>query len=294
MAATDLDLSESDLWRQVPQHHRPLPTSRTDIYFPRLPELRVQRAVIRVCRETWTPGCCIRRERRDNHLLFCVLSGSARFLGDEGLVDVGPGWVVGVSPEARHALWTSTGEMHGIRLVAVGTRLRRAFQQRLGGQCVARAMQHPDEVQSLFQWLVTTCARGADQGLADSAWDLLLHAIDRNRRIDRPPSRAERSYLTARGIIEREFDRPLCISEVASRCGISSEHLARLFLRYHGEGPQKMLFRLRMNKAAHLLIDTDLPVAEVADTIGYSDAFAFSKAFRRCFGRSPRSYRERA
>lgn len=81
---------------------------------------------------------------------------------------------------------------------------------------------------------------------------------------------------------------------MAQRCDVSAEHLARLFVRYTGEGPNKLLFRLRMNKAAHLLTDSNQSIADIAEDVGYNDAFAFSKAFRRDFGCSPRSYRDRA
>lgn len=46
-----------------------------------------------------------------------------------------------------------------------------------------------------------------------------------------------------------------------------------------------------MKMAVKLLADNSLSVAQVAENVGYTDTFTFSKAFKRHFGKSPSDYR---
>ena len=55
--------------------------------------------------------------------------------------------------------------------------------------------------------------------------------------------------------------------------------------------PQKFLMEFRITKAATLLYDTDLPITNIAYSCGYSDPLAFSKAFKKIKGVSPKEYR---
>ena len=56
--------------------------------------------------------------------------------------------------------------------------------------------------------------------------------------------------------------------------------------------PQKFLMKFRITKAAELLYNTDLPIANIAYSCGYSDPLAFSKTFKKIKGVSPKEYRD--
>ena len=46
-----------------------------------------------------------------------------------------------------------------------------------------------------------------------------------------------------------------------------------------------------MARAARLLTQTDVPVREIALTVGYTEPSQFTKAFRRSYGTTPSGYR---
>ena len=48
---------------------------------------------------------------------------------------------------------------------------------------------------------------------------------------------------------------------------------------------------IRMAEAQRLVQDTPLSVAEIAGRVGYADASAMTRSFRRTFGLSPRAMR---
>lgn len=85
--------------------------------------------------------------------------------------------------------------------------------------------------------------------------------------------------------------REATVAGMAEYTGLNRSYISTLFRREVHFAPQEYLTRLRMEKAARMLEGTRRPVNEIADAVGYEDALAFSKAFKRRYGQSPRKYR---
>lgn len=82
------------------------------------------------------------------------------------------------------------------------------------------------------------------------------------------------------------------VDMLAARVSMSRSNLATQFTKLVGEPPMKYLTRLRMHLAVLMLTDdTDLTLESIAYRVGYSSAFAFSKAFKRLIGISPKAFR---
>ena len=64
----------------------------------------------------------------------------------------------------------------------------------------------------------------------------------------------------------------------------------RLFKRETGESLFQYLVRFRLEKAAGLLLQEDLPVREVAARVGIDDPFYFTRMFKKKYGVSPSEY----
>jgi AraC-like DNA-binding protein len=82
---------------------------------------------------------------------------------------------------------------------------------------------------------------------------------------------------------------------------VSMDAVARIFavhrrtlnrrLREHGVTLRQLIEDVRRQLARQLLRDTDLSVLAIAETLGYADASAFTRAFRRWFGTTPSGWR---
>ncbi|MDT7800938.1 MAG: hypothetical protein QOI78_4371 [Actinomycetota bacterium] len=81
------------------------------------------------------------------------------------------------------------------------------------------------------------------------------------------------------------------ITELAAKVSLSRATFAARFATLVGEPPLTYLTGWRMTLAADLLRDTEKTVAAVAHEAGYTDAFAFSVAFKRSRGVSPSAWR---
>jgi AraC-like DNA-binding protein len=98
---------------------------------------------------------------------------------------------------------------------------------------------------------------------------------------------------TTRGRVER-IVTPLLrsgvnIERVASELGVSRQTLLRR-LKSEGTTFERTVDELRKTLALHQLTQRRLPVKRVAHELGFSEPAAFSRAFRRWTGYSPRSY----
>ncbi|MCY1187105.1 HTH-type transcriptional regulator VirS [compost metagenome] len=73
--------------------------------------------------------------------------------------------------------------------------------------------------------------------------------------------------------------------------GLASWSLQRR-LREQGLTFSSLVDKVRCELATHYLRQQQLPISELAPLLGYSEASAFSRAFRRWFGVSPRQWRQ--
>ncbi|AUX71901.1 AraC family transcriptional regulator [Erwinia pyrifoliae] len=81
------------------------------------------------------------------------------------------------------------------------------------------------------------------------------------------------------------------LEEVADNMGLSSWSLQRR-LREEGLSFTTLADNVRCEMAKHDLQQHQLPISEMALLLGYSEVSAFSRAFRRWFGISPRQWRQ--
>ena len=96
-----------------------------------------------------------------------------------------------------------------------------------------------------------------------------------------------------------EIDRIITAGEtldlraLAAQIGLSRDHLTRVFERQVGVTPTAFHQRRRAQFACRLLLSTRLPLAEVAQQLGYADEAHLSRLFRRAQGITPGSYRRK-
>ncbi len=112
-----------------------------------------------------------------------------------------------------------------------------------------------------------------------------------NRRGDAEPEeddRLERLWEKVRLDLGRGWQLP----EMAAMSGMSVPTLIRRIRKRYDATPMQLLQKLRLKFAARLLLSEGLGVSEIAAKIGYDTVTAFSAAFRREFGASPRAWRQ--
>lgn len=87
------------------------------------------------------------------------------------------------------------------------------------------------------------------------------------------------------------LDQALELDALAREATLSPFHFHRIFRGMLGETPLQMHRRLRLERAAWMLIDGEEPVTKIAFDAGYDTHEAFTRAFRAEFTRSPSQFR---
>jgi AraC-like DNA-binding protein len=91
--------------------------------------------------------------------------------------------------------------------------------------------------------------------------------------------------------IDREYDQPLDVEELARGAHMSAGHLSRQFRLAYGESPYSYVMTRRIERAMALLRRGDMTVTEVCFAVGCSSLGTFSTRFTELVGMPPSAYR---
>ncbi|MGH0035307.1 MAG: AraC family transcriptional regulator [Myxococcota bacterium] len=139
------------------------------------------------------------------------------------------------------------------------------------------------------------CVRAADLDLRLPRADADLAALlerQAQEALDRLPADAS-TTAAVRRVIETLLPRGQAgLESVASALGLGARTLRRR-LSAEGTSHRRLLQQVRIERATRALEAGERSIGEVAFLVGYADASAFCKAFRRWTGHSPRAHRGR-
>lgn len=93
--------------------------------------------------------------------------------------------------------------------------------------------------------------------------------------------------------LHRKIDGDVSLAALAARARQSPYELHRRFRRLVGETTKQYTLRVRLDRAAADLVSSGRSILEIALASGFASHEVFTRAFRRRFGISPRSYRGR-
>ena len=102
-----------------------------------------------------------------------------------------------------------------------------------------------------------------------------------------------RRLLRAKDRMDAASNEEWPVSRLAEVSGVSEAHFARSFKEAFGVPPHRYLLTRRIERAAALLRDTDLPITDVAFETGWNSLGTFGRIFRDITGESPSELRKR-
>ena len=239
--------------------------------------------------------CCDARHSfgpavRDNYLIHFVVSGKGMFetvrgrysLSRGDIFTVRPGDIIYYEADAKEPweyIWLSFDA--DMRLPSLITSRDHTFAPYLE-DIFKSAFYHTDSTEG-------------DAGYEEHLTSLLWEMVARMRREEASPSAecAEDYIRRAISIMSSELSEGINSESVAKRLHLNRSYFTTLFTEVTGMPPGEHLRLIRMERAASLLLSDDLSLSVIAVSVGYSDAFVFSRAFKKHFGISPSEYKNR-
>ncbi|MEM6664999.1 MAG: GlxA family transcriptional regulator [Pseudomonadota bacterium] len=160
--------------------------------------------------------------------------------------------------------------------------------------------------------LMHTCA-GGTAALDMMLWivgndhgETIVSAICQQCLTDRVRSAQDRQRLPLRArigvqnakllsiieLMESHVADPIAMDRIARAAGLSRRQIERLFLQSLGRSPARYYLEVRLDRAQQLLVQTGMPIIEVAVACGFVSASHFSRCYRELYGRSPQTERQ--
>lgn len=93
--------------------------------------------------------------------------------------------------------------------------------------------------------------------------------------------------------VDENYNGNISLTGISKTFGLSTGYLSSLFCEFIGLNFIDYLSNLRIQKAKVLLKNSDLRIYEIAEKVGYNDAYYFSSAFKKIVGINPTDYREK-
>jgi len=184
-----------------------------------------------------------------------------------------------------HITFTVCGGLDLFSLYETPQRIGGAAAKRIGQIIETLLVPRPTEALTMINW---SAARAA------ACWPLveIVTSLSRPR-----PEAAELLRRTERLVpllehLRQHLAEPITVTDMARRVHMSDSAFYAYFKQHLGQTPQAHLKHLRLNYAGYQLAQTDLPLADIAQAVGFANPFHLSREFRRQFGVTPSQYRK--
>ena len=273
-------------------------TSGEYYYLNLTPDKDAPETVVCGGREQCSPSYRIERNSFKFYSIEFVSSGRGTLTMNGKSHPLRPGAIYCYGPRTRHIIETDADHPMLKHFVDfTGNSLKELLKSTAFLKGRPLFVSRPFRIRSIFENLITTGnaeSRNRDALCALLLRQLILYADDSSMEPDAAFSPAWQTYLRCRQHIERNFLEIANIADAASECFLDQAYLSRLFKRFAEESPLQLLTRLKMGKAADLLSNQNLLVKQVAEEVGFSDPYHFSRVFKRVYGIPPETFTQAA
>lgn len=102
----------------------------------------------------------------------------------------------------------------------------------------------------------------------------------------------QKKIIKARDILDNEFYKPITLAYISRRVGLSPKRLDTVFYETYYQSVQNYLNMSRALTGMQMLLETELPIYQIAWETGYDVTRPFSNMFKKVTGRAPSKWRK--
>jgi AraC-like DNA-binding protein len=261
-------------------------------YFETSPDHNQQLAIVFGGFEKCAPDFEIKRKTYPYYILEYGIKGRCELRVGSHSNIIEPATIAGFAPGVPHHYSCDRGNpLEHFWIAYVGTEAAQLFEKsRLANQTIKlwpEALQLMDAIMAQ----VANKNQYSQQICCDYLRILLLLLAGRSDIHDLTPSGSAQTFEKCKKYIDQNFSTIVMTYDAARDCGVNVRYMSRLFKRYGGISPYDYICRLKLNKAANLLLTSKLSVNKIALAVGYEDPYHFSRNFKKFHGLSPKNYR---
>lgn len=91
--------------------------------------------------------------------------------------------------------------------------------------------------------------------------------------------------------LQNNYNREITLQEISDQFYLNRDYISRRFKQEFDETIVNFISKIRIDKAKKLLIQADMSIATIAQTVGYEDEKYFSRVFKKYVNMTPKEFR---
>ena len=229
--------------------------------------------------------CTVREKGRSDFLLIFVDEGVLEMRENDGIFDLCEGQIALIRPHFPHYYTQKSGTYYYLHFS--GSAIDQLLFAVENKPFLTLELSNKQAFKTLIERLLfdfETCPKHSLCPPAD-----LLHIFDalQNQSTAKFDDRLKDVLL----YIQKNYAKPIEIKELANIANLSEGRFIKVFKKATGQTPHAYILDLRLFFAKELLINTDMTIYQIASTVGFDDAFYFSRLFKSRFKSCAREFR---
>ncbi|MBN1610818.1 MAG: AraC family transcriptional regulator [Polyangiaceae bacterium] len=241
--------------------------------------------------EHCAPDYVIERDKFPYFTIEFVAKGEGKLVLNGAVYSLTPGTLFSYGPNIPHRITTDPRDTLVKYFVGMTGTEAEDLLRRYGP--VPGTVVHtsaPSDILALYDDLIRSSLRGTaftEQIAALVLEQIILRIAETSVAHGLAGGAAFATYFRCRRHIEEHWGEVATLDQLASECQVDPAYVCRLFRRFDQQSPYQYLLKQKMTHAANRLMVEGVSVKQVADELGFSDAFHFSRVFRKVMGMPP-------
>jgi len=253
----------------------------------------------RIARERWIRDTGLYIGPAKATVLMYVYSGACRLehgaSGEERSEVAGAARIIAVPLGARYRFWVEPSNDLELTIVHADGAICDAWWKGVGGRPQVLAVRRRREIERVLEDIVEHAHsfNQHDRAAALSYFQAFLCVVAGDQTLNLPArSRGDARADECRDLIDEQFQKYTSLGELAAALDMNPDYLTRIYLARFNLSPADHLRRRKMEQACVWLREGNRNIESIARTLGFSDAFAFSKSFKAYSGLAPKLWRQ--
>jgi AraC-like DNA-binding protein len=264
-------------------------------YYETEPNYKKELAIVCGGYEKCAPDYQINRNSYPYYVIKYTISGKGTFTTHSKTYQLKSGVLSGFCPSDAHSYQSNPNSpLEHIFIIFIGSEAHQLLKQSTIASKKAFEVANPSEALYLLKAIMKTGLEKTpfSQQICCSYLRILLlrQAADFNLS-QTTFSQSVETYRRCKKYIDDNFTKIFSSADAADACTVNIRYMARLFRRFGKITPHNYIMRLKLNKAATLLLTSGLSVNEAGYSLGFNDPYHFSRVFKRFHGLAPSTYR---
>ncbi|MHB0946796.1 MAG: AraC family transcriptional regulator [Sedimentisphaerales bacterium] len=265
-------------------------------YYETEPNYKKELAIVCGGYEKCAPDYQINRNSYPYYVIKYTISGRGTFTIHSKTHQLKAGVLSGFSPRDAHNYQSnSDSPLEHIFIIFTGAKACQLLKQSSIASKNAIEVANPSETLYLLKAIMRMGIEKPpfSQQICRSYLRILLLRQAANIDLSTTDfSQSIETYRRCKKYIDDNFTTISSPADVADNCAVNMRYMARLFQRYGRITPHDYIMRLKLNKAATLLLTSGLSINEIGYSLGFNDPYHFSRVFKKFHGLAPHHYRQ--